>query len=67
MSSPLEEEQAKLDALNDRLEKLEEKVEEQEDLVDKLKATIGPKMRLIGSFLPATAEKVATNKEKDEV
>ena len=53
-TAPLVAENDKLAALNDRLEKLEEKVEEQEDIVDKLKASLGPKLRLLRSTLEYT-------------
>ena len=51
LAGPLKEEEAKLATLNEKLEKLEDKVEEQEDLVDKLKASIGAKLRLVQSTL----------------
>ena len=68
-AKPLMEETAKLEALNERLEKLEEKVEEQEDLVQKLKASIGPTLRLMRSTGAVMDELAATSSAevKDEV
>ena len=63
-ASPLKEEEKKLTAMSERLEKLEEKVEEQEDLVDKLKASLGPTLRLLRSTFEGVGPRAAANKDE---
>ena len=64
--APLVEAEAKLEALNERLEKLEEKVEEQEDIVDTVRTTTGPSIRLLKAVLAATDTEAAVP-TKDEM